>query len=143
MPSIKKLLITSGLLLLLAAPAMSVKAATGIDQLKQNTQNFGKSTGLAGAKEEDLKTKIASIINIVLSFLGIIAVVMIVYSGFRWMMAGGNEDTVREAKNTLKNAVIGLAIIFLAYGITYFVVNQLSRATTGGGSGQAQGESQP
>lgn len=130
---IKKLLFTLGVFALVAVP-LSLSAATGISDLKQNTQNFGKATGLGtGARDEDLKTKIANIINIALSFLGIIAVVMIVYSGFRWMTAGGNEDTIRDAKGALKNAVIGLAIIFLAYGITYFVVNQLSKATTGGG----------
>lgn len=108
---------------------MSVKAATGVQELQRNTQRFGRDTGLGtGAAEDDLKTKIAKIINIVLGFLGIIAVVMIVYSGFRWMMAGGNEDTVREAKGTLKNALIGLVIIFLAYGITAFTVRALSRA---------------
>lgn len=134
----KKILPSFGLALLLALP-LGANAVTGVQELQRNTQQFGAATGLGtGARDEDLKTKIANIINIVLGFLGIIAVVMIVYSGFRWMMAGGNEDTVREAKGTLKNALIGLVIVFLAYGITAFTVRALSRAAADGGGGVRQ-----
>lgn len=141
---IKKVLLIFTLSSFLILP-IATHAATGIQNLKNNTKSFGSATGLgSGVTDENLTEKVANIINIVLSVLGIIAVVIIIYAGFRWMMAGGNDDTVREAKNTLKNAFIGLLIIFLSYGITSFVISRISTATgAGGGSGSGvQGRSQ-
>ncbi len=78
---------------------------------------------------ESLKNIIAQVINIALGFLGIIAVIIILYAGFRWMTAAGKEDQVGEAKKMIVQAVIGLAIIFLAWAISSFVINQLMEAT--------------
>jgi len=47
-----------------------------------------------------------------------------------WMSAGGNEDQVKKAKQWLKNAVIGLALILAAYAIADFAVSYLFAATT-------------
>ena len=68
-------------------------------------------------------------INIALGFLGILAVIIIIFAGFKWMTASGNEDQVADAKKMLTQAVIGLAIIFLAYIIVKFVTGQLADAT--------------
>ncbi|MDP1709512.1 MAG: pilin, partial [Candidatus Komeilibacteria bacterium] len=74
-----------------------------------------------------------------LGFLGIIAVIMFITGGFKWMMAGGSEQEVTDAKNRIKNAVIGLVIVFASYVIVNFVVSQLSDATgAGGGSGAVE-----
>ena len=45
---------------------------------------------------------------------------LIIYGGFLWMTAGGNEENVGKAKKTIYYAVIGMLIIFAAYSITYF-----------------------
>ena len=79
----------------------------------------------------DLKDVIAEVVNIALGFLGILAVIIIIYAGFKWMTAGGNEDQVGDAKKMIIQAVIGLTIIFLAWVIASFVVTNLNRAVTG------------
>jgi len=89
---------------------------------------YGEFTGLG---RRDPRETVASIIKIVLSLLGIIALCFILYAGFKWMTAGGNEETVTMAKKTLSAAVIGLVIILSAYAITNFVLRQLYSATTG------------
>ncbi|MFA5359826.1 MAG: hypothetical protein WC349_02600 [Patescibacteria group bacterium] len=66
-----------------------------------------------------------------LGLLGIIFLVLIIYAGFTWMTAQGEEEKVTRAKETLQRAIIGLIIIVAAYSITYFVFNSLP----GGGSG--------
>jgi len=78
--------------------------------------------------QTDPKIVIANVINIALGFLGILAVILIIYAGFKWMTAGGNDDQVGEARKMILQAVIGLVIIFLAYVITNFVVTRLSEA---------------
>jgi ABC-type nickel/cobalt efflux system permease component RcnA len=100
-----------------------------------NTSIIGQlgNTGVAAgysANFTPLPEMIGKIIYIILSFLGIIFVVLTVYAGFLWMTAGGNEETVKKAKKWLENAVIGLVIILAAYAITSFVISQIIKSTT-------------
>jgi len=79
-------------------------------------QNFAEND--IGLSEQKNPLDIAlSIINIVLSFLGLIFLVMIIYSGFQWMTSGGNEEIVTKAKKRLSSAVMGLGVILLSYVI--------------------------
>lgn len=74
---------------------------------------------------------VMKIIQIALSFLGFIAVVIVIYAGFLWMTSGGNEDRITEAKRWLRNGVIGLLIILSAWGIVTFVLRTLLNVTDG------------
>jgi hypothetical protein len=82
----------------------------------------------AGLGKSDLKTSIASIINIVLGFLGIVAVIIVLAGGFKTMTAAGNEDKVSEGRQMIVQGVIGLVIIFAAWAIASFVLTQLGQA---------------
>lgn len=64
-------------------------------------------------------------IKIFISFFGIIFTMLIIYGGYKWMMAKGNEDEVVKAKELFMNATIGLGIVISAYAITYFIVAAL------------------
>lgn len=83
----------------------------------------------------DLKTTILNIIRWALGLLGLVAVVIILYGGFIWMTAAGNEEKVRKAKRIIIQATIGLVIILLAFAIVSFIFNALNKATGGGGGG--------
>lgn len=90
------------------------------------------------ATESDLPTIIGRIINIFLSFMGIVLLGLMVYAGFLWMTAGGEAEKVNQAKKTMMNAVIGLIIIVSAFAITNFIIRLLGGETgfgTGSGSG--------
>ena len=73
--------------------------------------------------------KIGEIISILLAFLGVIFIVLIIYGGFLWMTAGGNEDQVGRAKKFISNATIGLVIVLFSYALTYFVLYQLGKSS--------------
>lgn len=64
---------------------------------------------------------IANIITYVLGFVGLVFLVMILYSGAKMIFAGGNEQEIDAAKTRLKNAIIGFIIIALAFTILMFV----------------------
>ena len=96
----------------------------GSDQLKDNIQ---ETTGLG---ERDPRDIAASVIRVILGFLGIVAVIIILLGGFKWMTAGGNEDKVSEAKKLITAGIIGLVIIVAAFAIATFVLNSLISATT-------------
>ncbi len=79
----------------------------------------------------DLRETAANLINVLLGLLGLIAVVIVLAGGFKWMTAGGSEDKIGEARKMIFSGVIGLAIILSAWAISLFVINQLSTATGG------------
>ena len=91
-----------------------------------DASNFGNA-GLSQSK--NLKGTIARIINIALGFLGIIAVIFILVGGFKMMTAAGNEDQTADGKKAITNGVIGLVIIFAAWGIASFVISSLQSST--------------
>jgi len=96
----------------------------------------GKPTG-----NNSLGGIVATAIQAFLGLLGIIFLVLIIYAGFNWMTAQGEEEKVTKAKETLQRAVIGLIIIIAAYSITYFVFNALPSGGSGIGSGGVVGGS--
>ena len=70
------------------------------------------------------------IIQIFLAVAGLVAVVFLIIGGFRYITAGGNEETAEAAKKTIVNAIIGIVIIILAF----VIVRVISNALIGGAS---------
>ena len=98
-------------------------------KVKTTLQTVGVSAGY-GTGEVAPETIVGNIINYVLGFLGVIAIIIIIYAGFKWMTAGGSEDQINKAKALMINGLIGLGIIILAFAITTFVINQIQGVTT-------------
>jgi type IV secretory pathway VirB2 component (pilin) len=94
--------------------------------LGDDLTSIGEASGLDSAGGgEGLPDMVGRIIKVVLGLLGVVLVVIIVYAGFLWMTAGGDEKKVKDAKAWMTNAIIGLVIIVAAYAITDFVINKL------------------
>lgn len=113
----------------MALPVAGLVHAAPIDDVSDVLpQSFADETGLG---QNDLKTGIGQLINVALGFLGIVAVIIVLFGGFKWMTAGGNDEKVGEAKRLIIAGIIGLAIILSAYAITSFVLQSLIDATSG------------
>jgi hypothetical protein len=80
-----------------------------------------KGYGVSGTPT-DIRETIGKIINFVLSLVGIVFFVLILYGGFLWMTASGNDEKVEKAQKIITASVIGLIIIVTAWMITNFVV---------------------
>jgi hypothetical protein len=65
----------------------------------------------------------------VLGLLGLIGVVMVMYGGFTWMTAGGNEDKIEKAKKVISAAVIGMSIVIISWAIVTYFIGVLSNVT--------------
>lgn len=65
---------------------------------------------------------IGKIINSILGVVGSLALLMFVYGGLTWMTSSGSPDKVKQGRDTLLWAAIGLVVIFSAYGLTRFVL---------------------
>lgn len=126
-------LLTMGQMALVALPVGAqgtFNPASG-DPMKglEATQPPG-SQGAAAAGAQ-LPIMIGRIIRTILGLLGIIFLVLMVYAGFLWMTARGESEPVDKAKDIIKQSIIGMIIIFLAYALTGFIINAVVQATTG------------
>lgn len=63
--------------------------------------------------------------NTILYIVGIVAVIMLIIGGIRYVTSGGDAKKVTDAKNTVLYAIIGLVIAFLAFAIVNFVISAL------------------
>ena len=63
--------------------------------------------------------------NIVLYIVGVIAVIMLIIGGIKYVVSGGDAKKVTDAKNTVLYAIIGLIVCFLAFAIVNFVITSL------------------
>lgn len=88
---------------------------------------FGCGNINIGIPADKNPTEIATgIIKIAMSFLGLVAVCIMLYGGFVWMTAGGNEEKVGEAKKLIAAGIIGLIIIIASFSIVSFVLDKIS-----------------
>lgn len=110
--------------------AQTVNEATGVNDLANAGVNLG---------QKDLKEVIANIINIILAFLGVIAVVLFIYAGWLWMTAQGDAAKVEKAKKIMIDTTIGLAITLSAYAIASFILRALFNGTFGNNNGNGNG----
>lgn len=74
----------------------------------------------------DIKIVIARIIRYLLGISGGVALLMFVWGGFQYLMAGANPDYAKKGKDTLKHAAIGLTVIFMSYILVTALVNALT-----------------
>ena len=89
---------------------------------------YATATGLTST---DVRETVASVIKAFMGLLGIVAVVIILLGGFKWMMSQGSPDKVEEAKKLMISGVIGLVIILCSYALAQFVLSALNKATGG------------
>lgn len=111
----------------------------GHDALAQSVNTgiqFGAQTGLVN---QDPRVTVTKVIRIGLGFLGVIAVGLIIYAGFLWMSAKGDEEKISQAKKILSSAAIGLGIIIASFAIASFILSRLLGATGGSGNGTSEG----
>jgi cytochrome bd-type quinol oxidase subunit 2 len=87
-----------------------------------------------------LNETIASVINLLSAAVGVVAVFMIIFGGFRYITSAGNPESAKSARNTILYAVIGLFIVALAQIIVHFVLNESTK--TSGTSSNNSGSSE-
>ncbi len=72
------------------------------------------------------------VIQVVLGISGSIALLMIVYCGFTWLMSQGEPDKIKKGQQTIVWSVIGIAVLFGANILATYIINTLGSATAGG-----------
>jgi len=86
----------------------------------------GTSCSVQGGDTDSVNKLLTKIINWISVIVGIVAVIMIIVGGFRYITSGGTPEKVTGAKNTILYGLIGLIIVALAQVIVRFVLKQVT-----------------
>ncbi len=129
-----KHVLKKGLFIIALALSLGSFASLPFAHAQDATENLETVGDQSGLGSEDIKIVIANFIRTALSFLGVIAVCIVLYGGFVWMTAGGDPEKVDRAKKILINGGIGLVIILMSWGITTFIISSILGGTGGGSS---------
>ncbi|TSC83675.1 MAG: Uncharacterized protein G01um101413_945 [Parcubacteria group bacterium Gr01-1014_13] len=95
-------------------------------------EGAAEGTGLIkpqGSAQEAIPNLIGNVVAVVLSFVGVIFFLLILYAGFLWMTAFGSSEKVDRAKDIVQHAAVGLLIVLAAYAISKFIFSSLTSAT--------------
>lgn len=112
-----------------------INVAQAETNIWQNVFNqMGALSATSGYSESvipavEIEQIVANIIKYILSFLGVIFIILIIYAGFLWMTASGDSEKITKAKDILISAVIGIIIVLSAYIITATIFTKLGAAT--------------
>lgn len=130
----RKTTVAAALLSCAAVFAVGVPLALAQTDLGADITSTAETMNQAvGLEATPLPALIGRIIGYFLGLLGVVALALIIYAGFLWMTASGDEGKVKKAKDILTNAFVGLLIIASAYTITMFIINALFGAGGMGG----------
>jgi len=100
----------------------------GLVLAAQNLQNATEKlntvagSGGAGLPSQDIMAILSNVIFAVFSLIGALFLILMIYGGYTWLMARGDESHVQKAKDIIKASIIGLIIIVGAYAISKFVM---------------------
>jgi ABC-type Fe3+ transport system permease subunit len=97
--------------------------------VSSDNQGQGQPTSLFGGSN----AIVPRVINIMLYIVGILAIIMLIYGGIRYVLSGGDDKRVTAAKNTILYAIVGLIVAILGYAVVNWIVKNL------GGSSDSDG----
>ncbi len=135
---IKNIIIIAAASLAMGAPAIGIPVTafaacnsiqTAVNSGINNATGSGTACGASAGASGGLTNLAKKIVNILSIIVGIVAVIFIIYGGFRYITSGGDTGNVGNAKNTLIFAVVGLIIVALAQFIVHYVLNTAANAT--------------
>jgi len=101
-----------------------------MDGLK-NTAEVGygelyKTLNTEASEGNGIPIIIGKVVGALLAFVGVLFFILMIYGGFLWMTARGNEQEVTKAKDLIVSATIGLIIVLASYAITAYIGNALT-----------------
>lgn len=120
---LKQLLVAGALLLgVVAVPLFPAETAGAINAIGDVCDSATESA-VCDNKTETADNFLATLVNTLLFIVGLLAVIVIIFSGIRYVTSAGNATAVASAKNMLIYAIVGLVVAFLAYAIINWVLN--------------------
>ncbi|MFA6306128.1 MAG: hypothetical protein WC651_05440 [Candidatus Gracilibacteria bacterium] len=129
---IKQALIVIGLMTgaILLVQFIPGALANGFISGQDNPAIIGGATGGTG----DLRELALRIVNYFLGFLGLLAVLMVIYGGVLYITAAGNEENAKKGKTIIMYAAVGIIIVLLSFAIINTILGAATSTVSGGGA---------
>lgn len=96
----------------------------------QTTLSDGALSAKSTEQPPEVKNIFLTVTNVLLFLIGAIAVIMLIYGGFRYTTSGGDSSSVTAAKNTILYAIVGIIVAIVAYAVVKFVIVQFTGSGT-------------
>jgi hypothetical protein len=90
------------------------------------TDNPSGASCSANDATEKVNRLIRTVVNLLSAVVGVVAVIMIIFGGLRYITSGGNDTSITSAKNTILYAIIGLIIVALAQVLVRFTLSKVT-----------------
>jgi hypothetical protein len=132
--TIKKIIMSASLFGVLALPLALPAVASAQTQIEGglcaganlNVKDTTCDSSTDTEAQDKVNSFITTIINIFSVVVGVVAVIMIIIGGFKYITSGGDSGNVSGAKNTILFAVVGLIIVALAQFLVRFVLTKVT-----------------
>lgn len=115
--SLQQFIVVTGLMTILLIIANAIGANLAMAQAIDPTQDQPAIIAQLSGGQTGLRGIVLTIINFFLTFLGLLAVIMVIYGGFLYVSSAGNEENVNKAKKILLYAVIGIVVIIASFAL--------------------------
>lgn len=90
-------------------------------------------------QQTNLRDFIVNVVNFALGFLGLVAVIVVIYGGFLYVTAAGEEEKTTKGKKSVTYAIIGIIIIIVSYALVNTVISGIGTGTDVGPDQQLMG----
>lgn len=110
---------------LVLANTLFVPDAFALEAIRPEDNPVADLTGGQGS----IRALVLLIINFALGFLGLLAVIMIIFGGFLYVSSGGEQEKVDKAKKILLYAVVGIVIIIISFALVNTLLGGLGSGT--------------
>ncbi len=120
-------LMTLALLLITSVPT----AGAALISAQDNPSEIAGATGGEGS----IRAIVLKIVNYALGFLGLVAVIMVIFGGFLYVTAAGAQENIDKGKKILMYSIIGIIIILLSFAI----INTVLGVASGGAASSTTG----
>lgn len=131
---LKRIVLSFGALLLLAAPGVMLSAVpahaqnTAVCEGVNILDGEGASCDAGNNEGQGFAALSRRIVDIFSIVVGVVSVIMIIIGGFRYIISNGDSNGVQGAKNTILYAIVGLVIVLFAQVIVRFVLVNVTAA---------------
>ncbi len=123
----KQLLILTILVIILLLPYFVFAQET----IKDILTDLGGHAGFdRDTTETTMASTVGTIVSAIISLLGIVFIGLMLYGGFNWMTATGEEEKINKAKETIRRALVGLIITVSAFAIWAFIYSSFINPTS-------------
>ena len=106
----------------------TVLADNAVEQACSGLKSLSSSNSCGGGPAS-VNNIVASVTKLISYIVGAVAVLVIIFAGFRFITSGGSNENTNSARNMILYAIIGLAVAVLAQLIVHYAINTSYNST--------------